>query len=91
MIRVVAVRYALEVGQSAHNAFTDKRSHQFFEPILAIIRNPVSSSEAPIAIRIKLSVFYLLALNSTLLAFFFVGFALHVVKCSGVCARYNNA
>jgi hypothetical protein len=91
MIRVVAVRYALEVCQSAHDAFGNEGPHNFFEPGPTIIRHPVTSLEAPIAIRIKLSVQNLLAFNSTLLAFFFVGFALHVVENSSVCARDNNA
>jgi len=44
-----------------------------------------------IAIRIKLSVQNLLALYATLLAILLIGFALHVVKRSGICARDNNA
>jgi len=80
MSRVVAVRYALEVSQSIN----------FIKPRLAIVGHPVSSLEAYIAIRIELSVFYFLALYATLLAIFLIGFALHVVKRSGICARYNN-
>jgi hypothetical protein len=90
MIRVVAVRYALEVGQSAHDAFGNEWPHQFYEPGLAIIRHPVTSLEAVVAKGIKLSIQNLLALNSTLLASFLVGFALHVVEHSSVCADDSN-
>jgi hypothetical protein len=85
MIRVIAVRYTFKVYKCI------KESSDFIKTRLTLIRHPVSSLETPIAIRIKLSVQNLLALNSTLLAFFFVSFALHVVENSSVCARDNNA
>jgi hypothetical protein len=87
MIWVVAVGYALEFGQCVH-----KRSHlNLVESSFAFVWDPVGSFKTLITIWIQLSVFNLLALDAILLAIIFIGFALHVVKRSGICAINSDA
>ena len=87
MIRVVAVRYALEVGQ----CIKEWSNLNFIESFLAFIRDPITSPKALVTIRIQFSVFYFFALYSTLLAFFFVGVTLQPIQRECACTSNSSA